>query len=140
MNDEPSKAEQTEQTRELLVAFYAALRQGSFPLEFYDQDIVVEIPAFLPHGGIHRGLPDLLANLAKGAGLVDLATIRVEELIADGEHGFVAIRLNIIESDEESVLAEHWRVRGDKLVYMKLYIHDPRPVMNRMRMLAEQAT
>ena len=133
---------ETETTRDVLRRFYALFATEAGPkgalAEFYHEDIVMEIPSYLPHGGIHRGLDAIKANMPKASSLVDWKTIKVESITAEGNLGVGVLRVKILDHEDEVIIAEHVTVHEGKISSLRLYAHDPGPFMARMSRLVRQ--
>ena len=130
----------TEATRELLTRFYECFGHGketkAILPQFYHPDIVVELPSYLPYGGIHVGLGKVLGGAAANASdYLDFRTLRVESMCIDGEVGIGVVRVNVTDSEDEMILAHHWTVRDGKIVHMRFFPHDPGPIFARMNRL-----
>ena len=129
----------TEVTRAVVEKFYrlAMAGDGRALLEqCVHQDIVVEEPSYLPHAGTHRGSTAFASEvLASAANLIELRSLRIEHIVADGDRAAAIVHARVLESDDEIIIAEHWLVADGKLAGLRVYIHDPAPVLARMRVL-----
>lgn len=87
------------------------------------------VPSVLPWGGVHRG-PDAFFRdvLPKFGAAVDLQSIRVVSLSADGEH-VAALLSGRSTAGDELWIAEHWILRDEKLWRMRNFYFDTAPLL-----------
>lgn len=129
----------TEVTRAVVARFYRLAMAGDGQAlldECVHEDIVVEEPSYLPHAGIHRGSAAFAGEvLASAANLIELSSLRIEHILADGDRAAAIVHARVIDSDDDVIIAEHWVVADGKLSGLRVYVHDPAPLLARMRVL-----
>lgn len=130
----------TEETRRVLTRFYelvmAADLEGLLG-ECVHPDLVAEEPSFLPHAGVHRGRDAFARDvLPAAAQLIEFDSLRIESISADDDRGNAVVRARVQATGEEVILAEHWTVSEGKLTWLRVYVHDPAPLIKRIDMLA----
>ena len=122
----------TEATRSVILGFYSEVAtSGVSAFEKYiDPDILFEAPDWLPIGGAHRGLDAFINTVMPGASaLVDTTSVTVDTVVADGEVAVVFLRSKLIDTREEVLVIEDFRVHDGKVTYLRLSHHDARPLM-----------
>lgn len=123
---------ETEQAKQIVQSFYAAAA-GDDPDALalcVHRDFEIEEPAQLPYGGVHRGLSGLVGVLGLVAEVLDFSRLRVESMIADGEHVVVMLRVGVRDSAQEVLNAEHWTIRDGKVWRGRIFTFDPSPVLD----------
>jgi ketosteroid isomerase-like protein len=88
------------------------------------EQIELEEPAWLPYGGTHRGLDQLQAVFVEVAKLIDLSTIKLETIIADGNQAVAVFRATL-QNGEETINAEQWTIRDGKCWRGRVFYQDP---------------
>lgn len=118
----------TEQSRALLLAFYdAALRGDMAALTSYlADDVVVSEPDFLPYGGDYVGAEGFGTLLARMASHTDIAGLVVDQLHADEDTVFAAVRLPDRHSGELVELIERSVVTDGKIAEITIFAHTAR--------------
>jgi uncharacterized protein len=118
-------AEQTSASRKIVEDMYAAGSAGDFEGFFarVSTHVVVKEPAFLPYGGTYRGIDEFKALVGKVAAVLDLRTLTVERLIADGDHVVALVRVSTVDGDEVR-LSELSIVRDGSVAEMEIFFHD----------------
>ena len=127
-----STSNDTEATRAVLTGFYAEVASsGASAFDKYiDPEITCVVPEWLPIGGVHHGFDAFLNTvLAGSAALVDTSSVRVDSIIADGDTAVVFLRSRLIDTGEEILVVEDFRVRDGKITSLRLSHHDARPLM-----------
>lgn len=127
-----SAGNDTEATRSVILGFYAEVASsGASAFDKYiDPEILFEAPTWLPIGGVHRGLDAFVNTVMPGASaLVDTTSVTVDMVVADGEVAVVFLRSKLIDTREEILVVEDFRVRNGKVTYLRLSHHDARPLM-----------
>ena len=101
---------------------------NAFPAAMH-ADFEESVPPILPWGGVHRGAAAFLKDvLPLWAAAVDVASIRLISLSADGDHVAALLTGRSVAGDELWI-AEHWIVRENKLWRMMNFYHDTRPLV-----------
>jgi ketosteroid isomerase-like protein len=120
-----------QQNRELVLRVYQASFGGdahAFPDAMHD-DFEESIPPILPWGGVHHGGAAFIKDvLPLWSAAVDVASIRLVSLSADGEHVAALLTGRSVGGDELWI-AEHWTVRDGKLWRMMNFYHDTTPLV-----------
>ena len=121
----------TEANRALMTRMYDAAVHGDFAgvLACLANDLVVNEPAFLPYGGTYRGPAEFAAMIPKVVALMDLTNMRVDRLIADGDHVFGVIRMADRATGEDVLLAEESIIRDGKVVEINVFYNEARTLL-----------
>ena len=124
MSSDPSK---TDITRQLVRTMYESSLAGDTErfMGCLDQNnLVVLEPSFLPYGGRIEGIAGFQALFAKVAQYIDLTSIKLDSVVADGDVGVAFIRAQSVNHDSEIQIAERSVVRDGKIVEMRVYFHE----------------
>ena len=107
-------------------AFYDAAARADMPaiLDEVSEDILIEEPAFLPHGGTYRGKAGLQRMLAEASEMADFTSLRIERLLVDGHGGFAVLRLRHRKTGNDILVAEETHLASGKIAKLRIYIHD----------------
>jgi len=118
--------ELTERNRKIAQAMYDAAATGDVEGFFapMSPDVVVKEPTFVAHGGTHYGIAALQALTAEVVKVIDLTSMVVDELVADGERVLAFCRLRPVDGDGEIRLVEALRLKDDVIVEMDVYWND----------------
>lgn len=122
-----SDSSRTEVTRSVIKTMYASSQAGDIDsfLGYLDKDnLVVLEPSFLPYGGEHHGVAGFQSLLAEAGKFIDVATITLESVVADGDIGVVFIRAKTADHGSEVRISERIVVRDGKVVEMRVYFHE----------------
>jgi ketosteroid isomerase-like protein len=124
----------SETTREVVARMYQAGIDAD-PEAFMacvHEDIELIEPAWLPYGGVHRGREAIEKVFVEVAKIIDLGTIDVTDIRADGDTavGFFRAKLH---SGAEISNAERWTVRDGKIWRGTVFYQDPTPVQEMLR-------
>ena len=124
-------SEEEQRNKELVRHVYEAAFGGdanAFPAAMHE-DFEESVPPILPWGGVHRGAAAFVNDvLPLWAAAVDVTSIRLVSLSADGEHVAALLTGRSVGGDELWI-AEHWRVREGKLWRMMNFYHDTTPLV-----------
>jgi hypothetical protein len=122
----PATADVNEQTRELVKEIYAAALSGDVEkfLSFVSPDVVIEEPAFLPHGGTYNGLDGLQGLFGHLTTTFDFPNAGIEHFMVAGEHYCAIGAVPLVEDQRLFTFAEQGRISGGKLVYLRIFVHD----------------
>jgi hypothetical protein len=133
----------TEETRYLVTEFYRVATGVGSTLTLADiihPDIVIEEPSFFFHHGVHRGIEAMKAISPIVGELLDRTSIRVKNIVADGDKAFVVFTVEVADNHDVALVAEYWEVRDGKLALLRIFPHDPAPYLARQnRMIRAQA-
>jgi ketosteroid isomerase-like protein len=122
----------TAATRAVISGFYTEVATSGASVfdKYIDPDVVFEAPDWLPIGGVHHGIDAFVNTVMPGAGaLVDVRSVTVDHIVVDGDIAVVFLRSKLIDTGEEVVVIEDFRVRDGKVTYLRLSHHDARPLM-----------
>jgi ketosteroid isomerase-like protein len=121
-----SDTELTTANRRLLVDMYAAAKAGDVAGFFsaLSPEVVIKEPTFLPYGGTYRGIDEFRALFGDVAKFLDMSSLTVDRIVADGDHAFGLIRLSTTSGDREVRLAELSILREGKVAEMEIFVHD----------------
>ncbi|GAB2458862.1 nuclear transport factor 2 family protein [Jatrophihabitans fulvus] len=117
----------TEATRELVSRTSAGGLEAV--LVTLHDDLVLDEPPFLPYGGIHHGRDGFLAVMKGASALLDLPSVRVESVVADGERAVRIMSLRLLDSGAPVRIAEEITVRDGKIATIRVYWFDPEPLL-----------
>jgi hypothetical protein len=123
MND---TSNQTETSRKIVENMYKSAVTGdiaAFFANFTDELAVIE-PSFLPYGGTHRGIAGFQALFGEIAKLIDVTSLKIESLMADGEVVMAFLRVKAAKGGDEVQMAERAVVRNGKIIELKIYFHE----------------
>jgi uncharacterized protein len=123
----------TEANRQLVTRMYQAVKDGDIDgfFEPLAPDVVVCEPAFLPYGGVYRGVDELKALLGRVSGIFDISGMKIEQVISDEDHVIGLIRAPLIDGSGEIFLAEMSVIREGKVVEMRIFFHDAATLLAR---------
>ena len=114
----------TERNRSIVQEMYAAITErgdiGGFMAHVSD-DVVVHEPPYLPYGGDHVGREALLALFRQVAVTFEVATIKLEYLVADGDKVMAVVRAATNPTGETARLVEESTLRDGKVVDIRVY-------------------
>jgi ketosteroid isomerase-like protein len=91
---------------------------------YLSDDLVVHEPPCLPYGGTYRGKEALFNLIPTIAQIIDLSTLEVDHLTADGDRVIAIIRAAGIERGTHVHLAEESRILDGEVVEMRVYCFD----------------
>ena len=117
---------QTDASRKVVQNMYDSALAGdnaAFFGSLADNLLVME-PQFLPYGGKHHGVAGFQALFGMIAAYLDLASIKLDSLVADGEVVVAFLRATAVKDGSEVQIAERSIVRNGKIVEMKIYFHE----------------
>ena len=119
--------DQTAESREVIEDMYGAIQRGDWEsvLTFWDPDITWYETDPLPYSGTYRGLEEATPLLNTIAGLFDGESLKVDFVLAEGENVVAFCRVNFVDSGEEMMLSEHWKVRNGKATECRPFYWDP---------------
>ena len=112
--------------RRLIVDMYAAAKAGDVDGFFsaLSPEVVITEPSFLPYGGTYRGIDEFRALFGDVAKFLDMSSLKVDRIVADGDHAVGFIRLSTTSGDGEVKLAEHSILRDGKVAKMEIFVLD----------------
>jgi ketosteroid isomerase-like protein len=84
-------------------------------------DIVVHEPDHLPFGGTYTGVEALAGVSAEVAKVLDLGTMELINLTADGERVIPLMKFKLVGSGQAMYLMEQWRVEDGKIRELRVF-------------------
>ncbi|MDO5611016.1 MAG: nuclear transport factor 2 family protein [Pseudomonadota bacterium] len=94
--------------------------------EFMHEEFVEYIPPILPWGGEYRDMNVFKTEvMPQVAAALDLSSLNLVSVAADGEHVAVLIRGRSSKGDALWI-AEHWTLRDEKVTSLRVFYHDTR--------------
>lgn len=116
----------TEQNRTLVQGMYKAAMSQDVDgvMSCLADDVVVHEPSFLPYGATYHGKQGFGELFAKIAESLDLTTLALDYLVADGDKVFGVLRGAEIGSGREVLLAEESTIRNGRVAQMKIFFHE----------------
>jgi ketosteroid isomerase-like protein len=123
--------EQTERTRRVLEVIYDAAARGDLEtfIAGMHPDVEINEPGWLPYGRVYRGVEGLNELLVAATKVIDLSTVTVQAMIADGDRGFVEVSAHVAGTGAATVIGEHWTVKDGKPWRCRVYHFDTAPVL-----------
>lgn len=115
--------------KQAVEAAYAAAASGDAAgfLGALAEDITVHEPPFLPFGGTHRGVEEVVAMMRAAAATVAPEELTVESLVAEDD--LVSANLTIgLRNGREVLVNETWRMRDGKAAELRVFWFDPSAV------------
>ena len=88
-----------------------------------DPQVKISEPSFLPYGGEYEGLEAFSNLLPKILQYIDIFSVEVDSIIADGENVIGLLRAPSASGGTELQFAEHFIVRDGKIISIKLFFH-----------------
>ena len=92
------------------------------------KDFVEYVPPLLPWGGIHHGFEAFMKIMPEVVAALDLSSLQLVSLSADGDHvaALIAARSS---TGKELWIAEHWMLRDEKVMSLRVFYHDTTPLL-----------
>lgn len=115
----------SEQSRAIVEAMYASAIAGDMTkfASYFADDIVVVEPAFLPYGGRYEGMQAFLRCLGAAFSYMDVSTIKLETLVADGDQVVSFIRVQTAADRSEVQMAEWIEIVDGKVARIRILFH-----------------
>ena len=116
--------------KEVVQGMYAAAARGDIEafVGAASEDLVLEEPAFLPFGGTYHGREGFAAMLTKAATVLDVSSLTVDHIIAEGDQAFGVIRVRAQQDGAQLIVGEESTVRDDKIIKLRIFVHDAGPL------------
>jgi uncharacterized protein len=116
----------TAKTRDVVTRMYAAIARADFEqaLSYFSESLVVNEPAFLPYGGVYRGIDGLRAAFDKIRLFLDVTNLSVERLIADGDRVIAIVSIPEHGSGRRILLAEESLCCDGEISEIRVYFHE----------------
>ena len=122
----------TERARALVKTFYDGGARGEITsfAGSLSEDFELFVPPQLPWGGTfnRQQYIDLLPQVADA---LDFANMTYLSLTAEGNHVVALIEIGVSGTDNAIIISEHWDVRDDKAVRLRVAYFDPTPLLHR---------
>lgn len=117
---------QTERSRALVHEMYGAVQRGDVETLFsgISPAVVVEEPPFLPYGGTYNGIAGLRALFAELGSRFDLGSVEFDTYVVDGEDFCAIGSVRLSGSGHSVAFIERGVIKDDKVVQLRIYIHD----------------
>jgi ketosteroid isomerase-like protein len=127
----------TEATTAVVRAMYDTAAAGDLEAfwALVDDNIEAYSPADFPWAGPHHGATAWRDQALPFLAAVHDFTRMSYELIANGDKCAALVRVGIKDSDEEVRYTEVWTVDNHKVVHLRVYCYDPRPVYRQIEKL-----
>lgn len=116
----------TEESRRVVKRMYETALSGDFAgfMALLDEKIVVYEPSFLPYGGVSHGRDGFQKLFATIATYLQIPSIRVESLVADGDVVVAFLKGRTVDTGEEVEIGERSVVRDGRVAEMRIYYHE----------------
>src|SRR5262245_49756711 len=116
MPDTQTRSPETQASIEVVQRLYDAAVGGDMDtvLDSLTEDFVLEEPQFLPYGGVYEGRQGFAELIQKALTQLDVQKMSIDRFVADGEWVIGIIRMPLVGSGEEILLAEESKVRDGK--------------------------
>jgi ketosteroid isomerase-like protein len=116
----------SDESRALVRRMYETALSGDFPgfLAMLDEDITVHEPSYLPYGGVTRGREAFTQLFATISTYLDVPSIRVESVVADGDVVVAFLKAKTVASGQEVDIAERSVVKNGRVAEMRIYYHE----------------
>lgn len=132
----------TEQSRSVVQGIYDAAGRSDFPtlLGLIAENVHVDTPPYLPWAGPYETRDEWLAKCVPMLGTVyDFPSLTVDHMIAEGDRVVVRVHQKTLESEDEVVHIESWKVKDGKAIEFSVFCFDPRPVYKRLEKIGTKA-
>jgi ketosteroid isomerase-like protein len=115
-----------EDARALVKSFYEGGARGEITsfADSLSDDFELFVPPQLPWGGTFNK-QQYIALLPRVASALDFARMKYLSLTAEGEHVVALIEIGVQGTDTSIIISEHWDVRGEKAVRLRVAYFDP---------------
>ena len=113
------------ESKKIVESVYKNIKAQEFDkvVGLIDPQVKISEPMFLPYGGDYQGLEGFNDLLPKILQFIDVFSIEVDTIIADGENVVALLRAPSASGETELQFAEHFVVRDGKIVSIKLFFH-----------------
>ena len=124
--------EVTDRNRQVVLDMYAAGMRGDVQGmlgHMAEQSFVLHEPPFLPYGRSYQGHAGMLEAFAKIGEYLDVSSIEVDHVVAEGERVIVVLHATDRQSGERVLLAEENVLHNGKVVEMRVFFHEARSLV-----------
>jgi ketosteroid isomerase-like protein len=121
--------EEGERSKSVVMDMYAAGTRGDVEgmLNLMaDEAFVLNEPSFLPYGGTYRTQKGMLEAFTKIAEYLDVSSVEVDHMVAEGDRVFAVSYAVDRGSGERVLAAEEYLVRDGKIVEMRVFYNEAR--------------
>lgn len=122
---------QTQATRATVARFYESVSQGDLRTVFslLHDKFTIEVPGYLPYGGVHSGADGLKTVFRGAATWVDPASAATESLTAEDDRAVGVANSRVAASGVPVTAVELWTVADSRLRSCRILFVDPRPIL-----------
>ena len=123
----------TEISRKIVKRFYECVVAADFEgaLSCFHPDIEMHEPECLPYGGMYHGKEGVLKLFGGTVSkLLDVKTLRVDAIIAEGDRVVGILRVGVVGTSEPAMVAEEFLIRDGKIFKLNIFYFDPTRVGN----------
>lgn len=115
----------TEESRRVVTALYTTALAGDPGfMKMLDENVVVHEPSFLAYGGVWRGRDAFAKLFATIGGYLDIPSLKLESLVADGDVVVAFLKARTVKGNEEIDLSERSIVKNGLVTEMRIYYHE----------------
>jgi hypothetical protein len=124
----------TERARALVRSFYDGGARGEITsfAGSLSHDFELFVPPQLPWGGTFdkQQYIDLLPQVASS---LDFSNMKYLSLTAEDEHVVALIEIGVQGTDATIIISEHWDLRDEKAIRLRVAYFDPTPLLHQVR-------
>jgi ketosteroid isomerase-like protein len=122
----PAAPSLTEQNRAIVEAMFAAANNGDIEGVFscLSEDVAVIEPVFLPFGKAYHGKDEFLGLAQVLPNYLDVSSITVHYLIADGDRVAACVGITDVATGEPTHFIEQFTLKDGKIVENRVFYHD----------------
>lgn len=123
----------TEHARALVKSFYDGGARGEIT-SFADklsETFELFVPPQLPWGGTFNK-QQYVNLLPRVASALDFAKMKYLSLTAEGQHVVALIEIGVQGTNTSIIISEHWDVRDEKAVRLRVAYFDPTPLLSQV--------
>jgi hypothetical protein len=123
----------TEHARALVKSFYdgGARREITSFADKLSETFELFVPPQLPWGGTFNK-QQYVNLLPRVASALDFAKMKYLSLTAEGQHVVALIEIGVQGTNKSIIISEHWDVRDEKAVRLRVAYFDPTPLLSQV--------
>ena len=116
----------TEQNRAIVEAVYEATNKGDVEgaLSLFSDDVTIDEPLFLPFGKLYRGKAEFIALAPVLQNYLDVASIKLHYIIADGDRVAACVGIPDRETGELTRFIEQFTLKDGKITENLIFYND----------------
>jgi len=116
----------TEQNRAIVEAMYEATNKGDIErtLSYFSDDVTIDEPLFLPFGKLYRGKDEFIALAPVLQTYLDVASVTLHYIIADGDHVAACVGIPDRETGELTRFIEQFTLKDGKITENQIFYND----------------